>query len=302
MDFIVLGDINIDIITQPIKIIEKEVSIVQDDFFVVPGGNAANIAIELSSLGSSVHFIGALGRDPISKWLIEILKKNNISHSISIKEKSSGITFAITYTNGTRTFIATLGSNKELEINDIKLDNVSALHLHRAGYWWAPKLIGQLNDKIFKNAKEKGMTTSLSLSWDPNNWKYAQKLLDNLKYCDIIMMNQKELMALTSANNLEAGIQEFKRYYSGLIVIHQGEKGSLIISDNKEIYIPGNKIISINPTGSGDIYDAAFIYGFKQGWNLKKVGEFANACAEIRIQNLEKNYPTLNDVINYLKR
>jgi len=300
VDFIVIGDINIDIITKPIKYLEKEVSIVQDNFYIFPGGNAANTAIELSRLGSTVHFIGSLGTDPISRWLIEILNKYNISNTIATKSTTSGITFALTYEDGTRTFIATLGSNKELSIDDVKIDDIEASHLHRAGYWWAPKLIGEPNDIIFKSAKNKGMTTSLGLSWDPNNWNNRYLVLENLRYCDILMLNEKEILGLTAKQTLDQALNELEQYFKGITVIHRGNKGSLINFQSNSIEIPARKIKTINPTGSGDIYDAAFIYGFKKDWKLKKIGEFANACAELRLQFLDKKYPSLDDVLNYL--
>jgi len=301
IDCIVIGDINIDIITAPIESFIKEVSIIQDSFNISIGGNAANTAFELSSLGFNVYFIGALGPDPISKWLIAELEKYNINHGIVIKEKSSGITIAITFQDGTRTFIATNGSNRELEFDDIQFDNIKASHLHRGGYWWAPKLMGKINDEIFKNAKTRGMTTSLSLSWDPNNWKNRHILLNNLKNCDILFLNENELKGLSGKTNLKDSISYLRKNYSELIVIHKGAEGSIIVKNNLKIKIKANKIKVINPTGSGDVYDAAFIYGFKKGWDLEKIGKFANACAEVHLQNLNKKYPTYKDVENYLK-
>ena len=300
-DFVIVGDINIDIITRPIRKLEKEISIIQDDFYIFPGGNAANTALELAKLGASVHFIGALGKDPISKWLIDILKKNNITYSINIKDKPSGITFAITHDDGSRTFIATLGSNKVLDISDIDLDNISATHFHRAGYLWAPRLIGRPNKELFKMAKKKEMVTSLAFSWDPDNWTNRAIMLQNLDYCDILMLNEKELKALTGETKLNLAKRKLKKYYHGLTVIHRGSKGSLIISEDEEIIIPAKKINILNPTGSGDIYDAAFLYGYEKGWNLREIGKFAGACAEIHIQNPDIKYPSLNDIDKYLK-
>ncbi|MBD3229794.1 MAG: hypothetical protein GF329_16550 [Candidatus Lokiarchaeota archaeon] len=302
-DMIVCGDINIDIVTNPIERIQKEVSIVQDKFNVFPGGNAANTALELSNLGVNVHFIGALGlNDPISNWLIDILNQNNISHSISFKKTSSGITFAITYKDGKRTFIATNGANRYLELNDCNIERNLAKHLHRGGYYWSKNLIGKANDDLFKLAKGYGMTTSLGLSWDPNNWKRRLDLLNNLNFCDIILLNEKELKGLTEQKDLNDAINELKDFFKGIIVIHQGIKGSLIIEKNNKIKITPNEIEIVNPTGSGDIYDAGLLFAYiHKGWDLKRSGKFATACAEVHLQNLDLKYPSIKDVKKYLK-
>jgi ribokinase len=304
IDFLVCGDINIDIITRPIEKIQKEISIVQKEFSIFPGGNANNTALTLSNLGADVHFIGALGTDdPISDWLIEVLKNNHISHSISKKKVHSGITFAITYEDGSRTFIATLGANEEIDINDINFTGYTAKHFHRAGYWWAPKLMGNITNKIFQMAKNKGMSTSLGLSWDPDDWENRLEVLKNLKFCDIILLNEKELNALTDTDNLDGAIDKLRDYYSGIIGIHRGTDGSLIVKNNECIEITSSKIKVENPTGSGDVYDAGFLYGYvDKKWDIKKAGRFANACAEVHIQNLDMKYPTLQEVENYLKK
>ncbi|TFF86453.1 MAG: carbohydrate kinase family protein [Promethearchaeota archaeon] len=304
VDFIICGDINIDIITKPIEKIQKEISIVQKEFKVFPGGNANNTALTLNNLGTQVHFIGALGgsNDPISDWLIKNLKENRISHTISRKKIQSGITFAISYDDGSRTFIATLGSNELLDINDIDFTGYSAKHFHRAGYWWAPKLQGNITDRIFQMAKNKNMTTSLGLSWDPNNWENRLELLKNLKFCDIILLNEKELKALTDTENLDNAIDKLRDYYSGIIGIHRGDNGSIIVKNSDIIKITSKKIKVVNSTGSGDVYDAGFIYGYiYKKWDIEKAGRFANACAEVHIQNLDMKYPTLQEVENYLK-
>lgn len=301
---IIFGDINIDIITNPINKIEKEVSIVQKEFSIFPGGNANNTALSLSNLDLNIHFFGALGlNDPISNWLINVLNENNITHSISLKNKSSGITFAITYKDGTRTFIATLGANRDLELNDLKINTISAKHLHRGGYYYSPKIVGKANDDLFKLAKENGMSTSLGLSFDPRNWENRFDVLNNLKYCDILLLNEKELRNLTNTEILKEAIIELKYYFKGIIVIHQGAKGSLIVKKDIKIKIPANEINIVNPTGSGDIYDAGFLFAYiYRGWDLEHAGKFAAACAEVHINNLDIKYPTLLDVKNYLKQ
>jgi fructose-1-phosphate kinase PfkB-like protein len=45
------------------------------------------------------------------------------------------------------------------------------------------------------------------------------------------------------------------------------------------------------------------LYGYVyKKWDIKKAGRFANACAEVHIQNLDMKYPTLQEVENYLKK
>jgi sugar/nucleoside kinase (ribokinase family) len=72
-DVVVIGDINIDIITDPLAVDlakQKEAEI-NTRFFLSLGGNAGNCSMALAKLGLQCRLIGALSNDPISKWLIE---------------------------------------------------------------------------------------------------------------------------------------------------------------------------------------------------------------------------------------
>lgn len=158
-DVVIVGDVNIDIITEPMKVDlneQKEAEIISKGFLQALGGNAGNSAMATAKLGLRTRLIGALSDDPISKWLIDILENNAVDIRVCHKEKPSAITFALTYADGTRTFISDLGANQLLSLEDIDPDLIEGKHLLRAGYWWAPNLMGAGTKELFRMAKEKG--------------------------------------------------------------------------------------------------------------------------------------------------
>ncbi len=302
-EVICVGDVNIDIITDPLaadqarNLIHQRESEIISNFTLSLGGNAANCASELSSLGLKSRLIGALSDDPISNWLKDILIKNKVDFQNCYKKTASGITFAVTYDDGTRTFISSYGSNQLLSFNDIDPRLIEGLHLHRAGYWWAPKFMGEGTTKLFQLAKRKELSTSLDIGWDPKGWSQDRRdgLLECLKFCDIFFLNNKELEAVTEAKPdegarslLDAGVK--------MIGLHYGEKGCKIYTGQETIQIPSYKVELNNPTGTGDIFNAAFIYGYLQNWDLAQIGKFANATAALHLKDRTKIYPSFKDV------
>ncbi|HUX97957.1 MAG TPA: carbohydrate kinase family protein [Candidatus Deferrimicrobium sp.] len=303
-DVVTIGDINIDIITDPLTVDlvkDKEKEIITK-FLLSLGGNTGNSAVALSQLGLNTRLIGALSDDPISKWLIEILENNKVDFRNCFKEKSSAITFSVTYTDGTRTFISDLGSNYLLSFEDIDLDLIEGKHLHRAGYWWAPKLMGSGTKQLFQVAREKGLSTSLDIGWDPEGWtqKRRENLYDCLEVCDILFLNNKELEALTQSD-LDKGAKLLLERGVQLIGLHYGEKGCKIYTKTNSVLIPIYHVHISNPTGTGDIFNAAFIYGYLQQWDLDQIGKFANASAAVHLSNRQTPYPTLQEIQNFLK-
>ncbi len=299
-----IGDVNIDIITSPLSssiVSQKDVEVVSK-FSLALGGNAGNCAMAISNLGLKSRLIGALSSDPISKWLIGILELNKIDFHNCYKETQSAITFAITYKDGTRTFISDFGANALLKFEDIDLGLIEGQHLHRSGYWWAPKLKGGGTKQLFQHAKKKNLTTSLDIGWDPQGWsqKNREGVYECLKFCDILFLNNKELEALTRVE-LDEGAQLLLEEGVQMIGLHYGEKGCKIYMKKTTIQAPSYKVPLNNPTGTGDIFNAAFIYGYLQQWDPKQIGKFANACAAIHLSDRTTPYPTLIKVQNFIK-
>ncbi|MDD1779113.1 MAG: carbohydrate kinase family protein [Candidatus Helarchaeota archaeon] len=303
-DVVTVGDINLDLITEPMQVDlakQKEMEIISKGFWQALGGNAGNYAMAVANLGLKSRLIGALSDDPISKWLMEILEKNGVEFRICFKEKSSAITFALTYADGTRTFISDLGANQLLSLDDIDLSLIEGKHLHRAGYWWAPKFMGKGTKQLFRIAKEKGLTTSLDIAWDPQGWTLERRtgVYECLEYCDILFLNNKELQSLTLLE-LDEGAHFLLEKGVHLIGLHYGERGCRIYDGQKVLQIPSFRVQLNNPTGTGDVYNAAFIYGYLQKWDLARIGKFANARSSLHLIDRTKPYPTVKEIQNFL--
>jgi len=310
----VIGDINIDIITPPFEFPDEigEFSIVLDNFLISLGGNAANAAASLASLRCPHLFFGSIGDCAISNWIKNKLNELKVSYSLyEIKNQSAGITFAMTFTNGKRQFVATLGTNSLFSIEHIdknKLKNADLLY--RAGFWYTPKLIGNPTIELMKLMIDNNKLTLLDVGWDPEgfNSKNIEILLNTLNYTNIFFANEKEIEAITKKNNLEEALKYLieipNQIINPIIVVHQGSKGSLIYTKSEKIKIQTHKIIPINPTGSGDIYNAAFIYGLMQNWSLKSCGVFADAAACVHLISNDplKIYPNLEQINSFQKQ
>lgn len=102
---------------------------------------AAKFAITAASLGLKTRFIGLLGVDPLSRWLREKMKYYGVEMRAKTKEGvTAGITFVITYRDGSHHFIGYIGSNRELTIEDMDFNQFKSVkHLHRSGIWWGQK-------------------------------------------------------------------------------------------------------------------------------------------------------------------
>lgn len=302
----VVGDINIDIITPPFEMPGEigESSIVLDDFSYSLGGNAINVAAELSALEADVSFHGAIGDGPISQWIRSKCGDLKIkTHLHQLENSSAGITFALTLHGGKRQFIATLGTNAKLSPEHLNEQEIlKSSHLHRSGFWYTPQIKGDFTIKLMKKMISNSKQTSLDVGWDPDGFtdENTELLFKTLEYTEFFFANEKELKAITRKGSLDEALDVILNITTSIdnpyVIVHQGANGSLIKSRNKAIKIGTKDVPQINPTGTGDIYNAGFIYGLLNDWDPERTGKFADTVACVHLSDKSKIYPGLDDL------
>ncbi len=290
-----IGDINIDIITPKIQEMpEKDSQIIIGEISITSGGCAANFAKALGKLGLNTRLIGKLGNDTFKNFLKDELKGIDLKASMGTK---TGLTYAITFKDNTRSFITYPGSNSELSIKDIDFSLIKGRHLHITSLFLQG--LKANTEKILNFAHSKGMTTSLDTGWDPGGWSERDiKLVRRiLKGVDIFFPNIKEGQAITGLNDKRAICDKLQEFGTKAVALKIGSKGSYIATPEKQISVPPFRVRVVDTTGAGDVFDAGFVYGHLKDWNLEKIGRFANAAAALSTTGYGSgNYPGLRDV------
>jgi ribokinase len=70
-----------------------------------------------------------------------------------------------------------------------------------------------------------------------------------------------------------------------MVVVTRGSRGCEIFCPGENgivpesVCIPAFKVAPVDTTGAGDTFNASFLYGISQKWDVKKAGVFANAAA-----------------------
>lgn len=276
-DLVCVGDIFLDIITSPLKKYPEKETQAVSDFLYSRGGEAANCAALASKLGLKSCFMGAVGKDFIGNHLVEELRKDRVYFE-GVRKGKSAVTFAVSFPDGSRSFITQEGSNLLFFLQDVDFRMLkNARHVHRGGYWHTEKLLGKPNEKLFRFCRRNSIKTSLNIGWDFKGWPdiRSKQLLKLLKYVDIFFLNSKEARALTGKDYKKA-VEEFD---SKISAVHLGKKGSYIYSEGEGFLAKAERVKVVNPVGAGDAFNAGFIYGRLKNWDLEKTGEFANRTA-----------------------
>jgi len=305
VDVTIIGDINVDLITSPIREYPgKDSQIIIPSIHLDPGGCACNAAIACAKLGIKTRLIGKLTDDLFSRFLINTLKTIGVKTKIKIiKNKTTGITFAITFKDMTRSLITYRGTNETLSIRDFRPDDIKGKISIITGFNLLDSLRKDVK-KLFEHAKKLGMKTGLDPNWDPKGWT-DERLMDiyNIfKSTDWFFPSIEEGKAIAKTEDERLIVKKLMYLGPKTVCLKLGERGCLLGNENTIKPIKGFKVKSINTTGTGDVFFAGFIKGHLSGWSVEDSVMFANVAGALSTKRIGLNrYPTYKEVIRFLK-
>lgn len=295
---VVVGSINMDLVTICNRVPEGGETLFGEEFFQVPGGKGANQAVAIGKLGTDVTMLGKVGKDSFGKDLIEAMKKSGVkTEHIKEGEKATGIAKIIVEKNGQNRILVVAGANSEVdrEYIDEHLDVIRDCDV----------LVAQLEIPIetvayaLEKAKEFGKMTIL-------NPAPARELSEDIiRNSDLIIPNESELALMTGMKTdtheeiKEAGEKLLNLGVKDLIVT-LGSKGSLHL--NREVceFHSAYKVKAIDTTAAGDSFIGGLVRELK-GNNLSEAIEFATKVSAIAVtkKGAQTSIPTIEEVENF---
>lgn len=282
VDVLVVGELNVDLILDridgfPVVGAEK----LADRMSLTLGSSSAIFASNLSSLGSKVSFVAKAGKDIFGCFCRDRLTEKGVDTSMLIQEPglATGATVVLNFRED-RAMITHPGAMQHLGIGDIDRDMLrTAKHLHFSSYYLQPGFRDQL-DRLFRMAKQEGLTTSLDMQWDPaERWDLDFRKV--LPFVDIFFPNELELLKLTGEDSLDRSIEEVRKY-GKYILVKRGSEGSLLSYDRKTVRKPAFLHQRfVDAIGAGDSFNAGYIYKFLGGHSPEECQVFGNLIGAI---------------------
>lgn len=258
------------------------------------GGQAANTIVALSNMGFKTGSIGKVGVDEEGDFLLKSLSGVDVSQ---VKRSGrSGMLFSIQrHDDSERCMFVFPNANDTISLTDIDINYINkAKILHLSSF------VGGIS---YKTQREilKALKHNIVVSFNPGEI-YARKglkfLVPFLKRSNIVFLSENEVFLLTFEDDYKIGARELLKLGPKIIVVTLGSKGSYILSEKEEYFVPAYKVKNVvETTGAGDVYGAGFLAGLLLKKPLKKCGEFAARISAISITGIGRvKYPTTKDL------
>ena len=231
------------------------------------GGCASNAAVDLAKVGVSVGVSGCVGEDAFGRVITEALASGGVDtggiHRVT--GIGSACTMIVNVRGQDRRFISTSAANTRFTVEHIPADWVrQAKVIYLGGYYMMPGLETEAMVRFFRDARAAGAKTILDvvLYGDQPYW---DRLAPLLKQTDVFMPNDDEAALITGLKDPLEQAARFRDAGAKTVVITQGEKGSLLVTDGLRLRAGVYPIGFVGGAGSGDAFDAGYIAGLLAG-------------------------------------
>ena len=286
LDVTVVGELNLDLILYGLpEIMVPEHEALADRLALTLGSSSAIFAHNLSVMGSRVGFISRIGDDPLGRISLERLAEGGVDVS-KVRTvpgpTTTGLTVIMPRVRD-RLSCTYPGTMFEMCFEDLDLPYLtSAQHFHLSSFYLHRALRPRIAE-LFHKMKSAGLTTSLDTNDDPEDL-WAHDLLEVLRYVDVFLPNEREIMKITRTDNALAGLAKLSSIVP-TVVVKRGSQGATARRGKAEITAPAFTVEAVDPVGAGDSFDAGFIHQYVRGADLAtclRYGNLAGAFSTTR--------------------
>lgn len=262
------------------------------------GGSASNTIIGMAKLGLNTGYVGKVGSDSNGKMMLNYLKNNNVNTDhLIISEGETGEVLGFVDNEGNRKLYVNPKINDKISNNEIDrnyVNDTKIIHL--------TSFVG-LNSKKSINTQMEildELSSDVLISFDPGMLyvNRGSEFMDKLiEYTDILLINETELLLTTGKKAFEEAVSDISSKVD-ILVVKRSTKGSFIKKDDEEYNIGIFNVDAIDTTGAGDAYNAGFLYGLLNNYNLEEsgiIGSYIAAQSTTKVGATEA-IPSIKDI------
>ena len=102
-----------------------------------------------------------------------------------------------------------------------------------------------------------------------------------MQYLDLLLLDEEEARRVSRRNHIHDAIEHLLRRGAGIVAVKSGARGCVVGQGDELFKVQAYRARPVSTIGAGDAFDAAFIYGLLQKWDLRKTAQFANVAGAI---------------------
>lgn len=252
------------------------------------GGNGANTAYTLASLGTPVRLLGMLGADEAGDRVLARLNSAGVD-TTHVRRSSlpTPATIVLVNPDGARALLHRPGASKDAfkDGMDLTADVTNGYAwFHLANVFALPALRPQAANLVAR-ARQAGMSVSIDTGWDALG-EWMDVLGPCLPHADLLFVNEDEARELTGQDHpIQAG-RALQQAGVPNVVVKLGAAGCVVFTREDSITSPAFQVPAVDTTGAGDCFAGAFLAALQRGLPYADAAHLANAVGALSVQKL----------------
>ncbi|MDA0347268.1 MAG: adenosine kinase [Verrucomicrobia bacterium] len=259
---------------------------------LAPGGSTGNTVLGLAELGNPAAMLGKIGNCEIGTFYRNgLMGRGGDGSRFKVGTIANGRCLSLVTPDSERTMRTDLGAAMTLDPEEISVHDFQGYHhAHIEGYILFNR---DLMYKALDSAKAAGCTISLDLASFEVVHATKDIMADIIKnYVDVIFSNEEEAAAFTGLGQDYTAMVRYLAQLAEIAVVKLGKNGSLIAQGNEVFSVAACPVArAVDTTGAGDLWACGFLYGWLNGRDLKRSGEYGSILGAEAVQVMGASIP-----------
>ncbi len=246
------------------------------------GGGGTNTAVALSRLGHKVGFLGKLGCDENSDFVLSKLKKEKVDFLGVCGKEIGGYSVILDSIEHDRTILAYKGANDTLRFKEINLSKLKTK-------WFYFSAMLNESFKTMEKLAEFAEKNNIKICFNASTYlaKKGKLFLKNiLKRTDILVLNKEEAIYMSGKEDIMGMFKSLREAGPRIVVVTNGKnEGYCFNGEYVYSFMPHKNIKIVETTGAGDAFAASFLSGIIKKNDIKFALQLAVTNSESVIQH-----------------
>jgi 5-dehydro-2-deoxygluconokinase len=283
LDLVTVGRISVDLFSEQINTPFSQPQTFQKSI----GGSPTNVAVAAAKLGRKSAIVTKVGVDPLGEFVVNKLESFGVDTSF-VKVAESGLTPVV---------LASQDPPEDPKIifhrqpsapdTQLVISDINEQTLKSAKNFWVSACAlsqGTTAESIFHwlEVRDRAKETIIDLDYRPSFWKSRDEARAAseraLSHCTIAIGNIAECEVALGISDPKKAADDLLSRGISLAIVKMGGEGVLLATKDQSHVIKPLPIKLVCGLGSGDAFGGALIHGLLSGWDLEKIGLFANAA------------------------
>lgn len=308
LDLLTIGRIGVDIYPLQHGVGLEDVN----SFGKFLGGSPTNVAVAASRHGLKSAVITKVGDDAFGRYLKTELTRLGVDNRFVGVDPNllTPVVFCEIFPpDNFPLYFYRKPSAPDMQLDPTELDLAA---IKEAGIFWFT--VTGLSEEPSRTAHQIALAaragkrhTVVDLDYRPMFWSSEQDARTEIDKIwgkvTVAVGNREECFVAVGETEPERAADALLERGVEIAIVKQGPKGVMAKTKTEKVEVPPYFVEVVNGLGAGDSFGGALCFGLSQGWDLKRVLQFANVAGAIVASRLECStaMPTTAEVFEVLR-